>query len=184
MSGRSIPRSTRTNFRSSFSGGNSDAIISITNGSYYARVGWTVRPTDQQWFLVEYNGGGEIRRLFFPFGQATTHFKVVWNNAPGGGVHLFTFWAGTESTPALLWNPELNWSPTDGQVGGRTVSYSSQFPGRPSNKTEFINTKAHVNGSWVGFGSVGSIGYAIGTFPNFVDVSGSTTHFRSWDADC
>jgi hypothetical protein len=170
-------------------GGSSATYIDIHNAltgtTYYARMGWVVPSTDLMYYFTEYNGGGSWNYLFSTAYAPVTAFKIVWNNAPGSGLHQFTLWAGANYTVMTLFgDPVLNWSPTDGQIGTRTKSDESQFPGRVLNKMEMTTTQAHVDGSWVAFGSAALGAFSTATWANFLAVAGDPTWFRSYDGDC
>lgn len=153
--------------------------------TYYARIGWLVRDIDDMWFFTQYNGPGTYMNIFQATHFPDAAFRVVWNNPPGNGWHQFSFWDGPNyAVQTLVGNPVLNWSPDEGQIGTRTESRESQFPGRVANRMEMKVTQAFVNGVWVPFRSAPLIGFSTASWANFVDVSTDTMWFRSWDADC
>lgn len=168
--------------------GRSSAYVQIFNSvpggaTYYARVGWTVSTASglgQLYWLVEHLGFvGFVPRT----PGSTKEFRVVWNSAPlgGNGGHSFTWWAGIDR---IAWQ-DMNWSPDEAQLGGIHNNRASQFPGRSTNKMEMKSSPVHVNGSWIGFSSGQALnGFSTATWTNVASVTGSSTWYRLWDADC
>jgi hypothetical protein len=148
--------------------------VMVTNGDFYAQVGWIEMPRGARDVFTEtFDHNGDDVRYFSPKPiNSQSYYTVLFNNTPGE----FTY----EVNNSVIDASTASFTPNEGFVSAETHTKSDQMAGGYNQNEYFNDTHMYYSGGWHNFS-----GTVENDLPSdYGDSVPSGTQLLIWDRAC
>jgi hypothetical protein len=154
----------------------------ISNGAYYAQVGWIDHANGNRNTMLQVNDPASgLTTRTSDASQAIgsyPYYTVLYNNVPG----KFTFEVGGAAHPWAGYQVGANFTPDEVSISAETQNRANQIPGTTADALGFFDAHKYVGGSWSNFNGTGFVTAGASWIKEDGPYFG-TTHYI-WDGDC